>query len=341
MKRLPQIDTDCSDLYKTIYAPVQNRLLLAAVELGIFDLLSDPVPAGDIARALAAHLGNTRAFLDALVSCGYLEKRNGRYRNNKTADAFLKKNSPTYLGDFIANASQMMLGGLDDLPDLIKKGPKPQPQDQGDTGMQWAKIADPMTRYSLCGKAQQMAGIMSRLPEFAAFRTMLDLGGSTGAYAMAMIEAHPDMVAVIFDQPAVLDVARTTIAQFECQDRIRLMGGDVSHDSIGGGYDFIWTSATLNFFRTDLDRVMNQIYAALNPGGVFACLQDGLKEERTQPKAVVLPMLAWALTGNDIRFDQGEIADVMLQTGFKSVHSQTITTTDGPMDLDIGRKSLE
>jgi len=299
----------------------------------------EPVSADNATYVSSTHPGNTKAFLDALVSCGYLDKEDGLYRNSGLASAFLERSSATYLGDFLTGASQIVAGFLDDLPELIRHGPQYcLPEEKEDTGTQWTAMADATTRYSLSGKAQQIAGIVSRLHEFASFKKMLDLGDSAGDHAMAMVHSHPDMKAVIFDQPAVVDIAETTIKKFGFQERIKFIGGDFVHDAIGDDYDFIWTSATLNFCKADLDLVLKKTFSALNPGGVFACLQDGLTDERTQPKEIVLPMLSCVLTGNDIRFDRGEIADDMLQTGFRSIHSQTIKNTDGPMDLDIGRK---
>ena len=40
-------------------------------------------------------------------------------------------------------------------------------------------------------------------------------------------------------------------------------------------------------------------------------------------------------------FDQGEIARSMLGAGFISVHSRTIATPMGELDLDIARKGGE
>jgi hypothetical protein len=85
-------------------------------------------------------------------------------------------------------------------------------------------------------------------------------------------------------------------------------------------------------------RLKNKIHDALNPGGVFINFSDGLTQERTKPEIMVVGWLSKALTGHDMGFDQGFIADSMLRVGFKSVHSRTLDTPMGPMDLEIGRK---
>ena len=84
---------------------------------------------------------------------------------------------------------------------------------------------------------------------------------------------------------------------------------------------------------------MKKVYDALNSGGVFIVLHEGLTHERTKPDIMVLPMLSLALMGQDMCFDQGFIADSMLRVGFKSIRSRTLDTDCGPMDLDLGRKA--
>jgi len=147
------------------------------------------------------------------------------------------------------------------------------------------------------------------------------------------------MKGVIFDQPAIVKVAESFIKEYELEDRMDVLGGDYSHDSIGDGYDLVWACATLNFYKNDMDSLMKKIHSALNPGGVFVSLHDGLTSERTKPYEMVLHMFSSALMRQNFGFDQGFIADSMLRVGFKSVRSRTLITTMGPMDLDIGRKA--
>ena len=102
--------------------------------------------------------------------------------------------------------------------------------------------------------------------------------------------------------------------------------------------DLILASATPNFLKDDLDSFLTKIFDALNSNGVFIILSDGLTDERTKPELMVTGWLSMALTGQDMGFDQGFIADSMLRVGFRSVRSRTLEMPMGPMDLDIGRK---
>ena len=167
---------------------------------------------------------------------------------------------------------------------------------------------------------------------------MLDLAGGPGLVGIAIVSAHPSMKGIIFELPAVAKIAESYIKEYGMEDRIEILAGDYNQDPIGEGYDLVWASNALTFAKDDMNSLTKKIYDALNPGGVFLVLHEGLTHERTKPDIMVLPMLSLALMGQDICFDQGEIADSMLRVGFKSVRSRTLDTDWGPMDLDIGRK---
>ena len=119
--------------------------------------------------------------------------------------------------------------------------------------------------------------------------------------------------------------------------RLRWQVGYIE-DSIGEGYDLVWTSFTL--LRSSLDTVVGKIHAALKPGGVYVSLAEGLRDERTQPTQMINSMLPMSLRWDGSMFEQGEIAHAMLDAGFRSVHSRVEDGLElhGPACLDIGRK---
>jgi len=337
MKKLPEINVTFNELYRILSGPVQSKLLLTGIELKVFNHLSEPKSSDDVAKAIETHPENTRLFLDGLAASNLVVKNKGLYQNTPITQASLVEGSPTFIGEMFILMSQMQDTPIADLPRLVKEGP-PLPSKETDMGSEEVWIRYAASNYQRAGTAQQAVEIVSGLPEFPSFGKMLDLGGGPGLIGIAIVAAHPTMKGVIFDKPSVVNVAETFVKEYEMEDRMEVMGGDYKHDSIGDGYDLIWASATLNFARHDLDRPIKKIYDALNPGGVFVSLSDGLTCERIKPENYVLSTLPSALMGQDMGIDQGVIADAMLRAGFKSVRSRTIDTPMMPMDLDIGRK---
>jgi len=338
MMKLPEVNISFADLYMALAAPVRTKLLLTGIELKVFNLLSEPTSAGTVAQATSAHPGNTRLFLDGLAATALVQKKNNLYQNTPVTQAFLVEGSPTYLGQFLTFVNRWFAPALEDLPRLVREGPTPRPEAGEEPEEIWTQYAASGADYQRAGMAQQAVEIVSRLPEFPAFRKMLDLGGGPGLIGVAIVAAHPNMKGIIFDLPAMVKVTETFIKEYKMEDRIDVLDGDYNHDSIGGGYDLVWASASLNFGKDNMDSLMKKIYDALNPGGVFISCQDGLTHERTKPAIHVLSMMSTALMGQDMYFNQGFIADTMLRVGFKCVRSRTLDMPVGPMDLDIARK---
>ncbi len=341
MKKLPEVNASFEDLYEILIAPIRSKLMLAGIELGVFNQLSEPETADAVAAAIESHPENTKLFLDGLAACDLVTKKDGTYQNTTTAQEFLVEGSQTYLGELFTFQTQISLyAGLNDLPELVREGPPPPtPEMDMASGEMWAQFAVSMANSERAGTAQQAVRIVSDLPEFPTFKRMLDLGGGPGLLGIAIVAAHPSMSGTIFDQPAVVKVAQAFVREYEMDDRIEVVGGDYTTDPIGEGYDLIWASATLNFARDDMDSMITKIYDALNPGGVFITYSEGLTHERTKPDTHVLSMISLSLMGQDMCFDQGEIADSMLRVGFRSIRSRTLLDRRwGQMDLDIGRK---
>ncbi len=64
--------------------------------------------------------------------------------------------------------------------------------------------------------------IVSKLPEFANFQKMLDLGSGPGIYAIAIVSSHRSMKGVVFDRAPQINIAQTFINEYE-------NGGENSH----------------------------------------------------------------------------------------------------------------
>lgn len=338
MLSLPFVEQDYADLYGLVAAPIRGRLLTAGLELGIFDHLDEFRDEAEMSAALGAHPGNTELFLDALAAIGVVEKKEGRYRNSEQAMRFLMRRSPVPLGGLLLMIKRRCEDSLSDLPGLVLNGPRSDPTDDGSSEASWAEAARVSAAWVAGGVGQAMAAVLADLPEFPRFQKMLDLGGGHGMFALYFTAAHPSMSAVVYDRPAVVAAAGEFIRKYAARDRVGTQAGDYLRDDIGTGYDLVWACSTLNFARHDLDTLTGKVFAALKPGGVFASFQDGLTHERTSPD-IMLGHLGEAMRlGRDVFFSQGEIAASMLRCGFRHVHSRTMETPMGPMDLDIARK---
>lgn len=336
---LPEVDVSPEPLYRMCYAFIQSQLLLTGIELKIFNILCEPKTAEQVAHIIGGHPQNTLLFLNGLAACELVNKKHGVFRNTPIAQTFLVEGKPTSLGEGFIRQIAMSEKMLKNLSQRVLEGPPATaPENPSDSPEQWGSRALWMANHERAGIAQQMAAIVSALPEFPSFTKMLDLGGGPGIFGIAMVAKHPTMRGIIFDRKPVVDVARRFIAEYGLENRMAVLAGDYNQDDVGRGYDLIWASSTLNFAQHHMETVMAKICNALNPGGVFINLSEGLIDEGTRPDFFVMCTMGWAMSNPMSAFEQGVIADAMLHAGFRSVKSRTLLTGWGPMDLDIARK---
>jgi predicted O-methyltransferase YrrM len=336
MRNLPEVGLSFDPLTRILNGAIRAKLLLTAIELEAFSHLGAPMSAERLARELGTHPENTRVFLDALAANDLLHKQNGRYANTPLAGAFLVKGEPTYVGDALLADAEWMQPALHSMAALVKHGPTAANRPR--QSVPPAKEAEVYANCQRAGVAQRVAAMVSQLPEFSRMKKMLDLGAGAGLIGIAIVAAHPTMTGVLFDRPAIIQVAQRFIREYELQDRVTTIGGDYSTDPIGDGYDLVWTRYTLS--RDNLDLVVRRIHAALNPGGVYFSYAEGLTHEHTRPVMLINGMLAFSLTDAYTMFDEGEIAQAMLRAGFKSVHSGVVERSEpyGPAVIDVARK---
>ena len=338
MKPLPEVHTPFTGLYETLVQPILARMLLTGIEFGVFDHLDRPISAEALAKTIGTHAGNTALLLNGLAAMDVVVKKDGLYSNAPVTRTFLTRESPTYLGDFLAANSRLWFAPLaDNMAGLVKDGPRAitRPSLPGDPAAQHATLS---LHYERAGVAQEIAALVSELPEFPAFRTMLDLGGGPGLICLAVVARHSSMKGTVFDLPVVARIAETIIDEYGAQDRVNTVSGNYLADDIGSGYDLVLACATLNAAMGSLDSITVKIRDSMSPNGVLVSLHDGLTHERTRPPIMVASILSTAMLGRDPAFDQGQIAGSMGRAGFRSVDSRTLETGVGPMDLDIARK---
>ncbi|XHH07633.1 MAG: methyltransferase [Candidatus Bathyarchaeia archaeon] len=338
MKELPKIKNSWGDLYGLLRIGAQSSLFVKALEWKIFDYLTEAVSAQEVAAKLNSHPRNTELFLNFLAGMEFINKKNGLFCNTEKSNEFLVSNSSTYMGAFFLHINNWSKNLLPNLDSLVKNGPPEQQAVNLSNDKLWAASARTSAVYQYCGEAQHIAHIVAALPEFPKMKLMLDLGGGAGFYAMILVNAHPSMKGVIFEQSAVASVAREFVKEYQMDARVSVMEGNYFTSDLGGPYDFIFASSTLNFYKNKLEELFSKIYRSLNPRGVFMTYQDGIKNNRTQPVSHITEFLLPELMGMDFALEQGKIAETMLRVGFRSVRSFTRHSDLDDMDIDIARK---
>src|SRR5262252_1678505 len=86
-----------------------SKTLLSAVEMEVFtELARGPESLEALTGRLGLHPRSSRDFLDALVSLGFLERKDGHYSNTRSTDLFLDRRKPSYIGGILEMANKRL-----------------------------------------------------------------------------------------------------------------------------------------------------------------------------------------------------------------------------------------
>ena len=100
-----------------------SKTLLSAVEMELFtELAKHSEDLETLQGRLGLHPRSARDFLDALVSLKFLERRNGRYYNTPSADFFLDKRKPSYIGGILEMANHRLYPFWSHLTTALRTG---------------------------------------------------------------------------------------------------------------------------------------------------------------------------------------------------------------------------
>ena len=101
-------------------------------------------------------------------------------------------------------------------------------------------------------------------------RSLLDVGGGSGAFSIALCAANPGLRATVLDLPAVLAVAAEQRAAAGLTDRISLLPGDAPPAEWPGGQDVVLMSYLLSALDDEqIDVVLARAAACLDAGGLL------------------------------------------------------------------------
>jgi predicted O-methyltransferase YrrM len=258
----------------------ESKVLLTAVTLDLFDVLAEsPGTVEDIARRLHANPRASALLLNGLVAMGVLRKDGERYANAPEAEQFLVRKSPQYAGHMLLlqDAEWNHWGRLES---TVRTGRSPVKDHLFRTDPRLAEnVLMVLHRVAL-----QHAPALARQVDLSEAKSLMDLGGGTGMYAIAFCRAYPSLQAVVFDLPETLQTTERIVKESGVEERIALRAGDFNQDTLGGPYDAVLMSDILHYQGPEANAALvRKVHGALAPGGRLIIKDRFLDEERISP----------------------------------------------------------
>lgn len=307
----------------------EGRIVLTAVELDLFSALGDGATPTELARRLAADPRGIGCLLHALAALGLLEKRGESFHNGPVAARFLSAGSPDdRRGALLHNAALWHRWSA--LTECVRTGRPADrgPRDATDTESFIAAMhANAMERAPALIAALELAGV----------RRVLDVGGGSGGYAIALARALPQARIEVLDLAGVVPLTARYLAAAGVADRVGTRVGDLNADDLGSGHDLVLISAIchMNGAAQNAD-LIRRAARSLAPGGRVVVLDHILEPDRTAPVAgaiFAVNMLVNTAAGGN--YTEAEYFAWMRDAGLGGV---TRVRMPGPTGLVVGTR---
>ena len=213
---------------------MRAQALAFCLRSGLFDRLAEnPATAEEL--GLAPRVAPT--LLAFLSSQGLIEPDGqGRFRNTPVSDTFLVRSSPRYAGgrSLLFQGRHAQIGQLGK---VLATGRPLAETGLADSFDNFSKDDQRWFAEGMLANAASGARYLTSELDLSPFRQLLDVGGNTGGYTTALLEAFPTLKATIFDLEAVRPLAEERIAALRLQERCRFVGGSFFDDALPTGHD--------------------------------------------------------------------------------------------------------
>ncbi len=279
MNSTPRPDT--TRLQRMARAYTESAVLWAALDLGLFTAVANGASDED---AVAQACDISRLDAERLVVCcltlDLLRIEEGRLANPPDVARYLVQGERSYAGPWMTFTRRDVPGWFR-IAELMTDGPEPTLLGMyEDLTVEQARKYHEATYSIGMGAGRRFA----RTVDLSGRRRMLDLGGGSGAYSINVVQAHPDMTAVVFDLPPVVEVTRQFLADNRVADRVDTVGGDFTADPLPDDCDVVVMASNLPIYDAEvISGVVARAHDALLPGGEMHLIGEMLDDDRRGP----------------------------------------------------------
>ncbi|SFE12663.1 methyltransferase [Roseivivax sediminis] len=331
--------TEADQISDIAFGFMGSKALFVALDHQIFTHLSKgAADVDEISEKTGLHPDRAETLLTALAGLGLLTVSDGRFANAPGAEVFLVQGAKYDFGDYLRlQVGRQMYGLISQLGAAISGN---MPPDATVSYEDWFEDAEEARLYSESQHAGSLgpARQVTKKVDLSGARTLLDVGGGTGAFAITLCQAFPELTATVVDFANVSKLGRRYVDEAGLSDRIRYVDGNALRTDWPDGQDIVMMSYLLSGVPgSEHDGLVARAYHHLVPGGRLLIHDFVVEADRSGPKLAALWQLQHtAFTPEARSVDAAGLSNLLSGAGF--AETEVIEMIPAMTKLAVGRR---
>lgn len=327
------------ELSMVAFGFMASKALFAALHIDLFSKLSGTSMAIDeISAATAVPRNRIVTLVTALASIGAVSFEEGKVANSPAAEQFLVQGARYDFGDYLRyQIDKQMYPFLQQLNEVMDGTLKASAVD---SYQHWMSDPEEAVLYSESQHAGSLGPgrTLARKVDLSEAKTLLDVGGGTGAMTISLLKAYPELTSTIIDFPNVSQIGWRFIAEAEMVNRVRYIPGNAIECEWPTEQSAVLMSYLLSGVPGEkIGQLLRSAWASLEPGGRLMIHDFMVDADRKGPTLAALWQLQhMAFTPDSQSLSLAWLAEQLKQAGFEiELRDELIP---GMTKLIVGRK---
>lgn len=267
----------------------RSRVLLAALELDVFEFTRSGRSVAEVERHVGLHPRSARIFLDALVGLEMLTRStDGTYENSATAERYLVSSSPQFFGADLLERSRRSYCHWNWLTEALRTGePQAEP-----TATLLGGAVPPDPDHCRRSVVFDRLAELSDLPE----GTWWSVIATDAALAVHLALAHPTTVGNVVTTAAAAPSVRAQLALAGLDHRVGVAECDVFDDQLPPTAVYM-VDGLRDYSATERERLLDRVRSAMPNGGALVVVDDVIDDDRRTNGPALLSALDAVVEG--------------------------------------------
>lgn len=324
---MPDVTPD--SIMKIAMGFMAAKHLFAANEVGLFEALAaGPASIAELEEKINIPSRTLAIVANAMVSLGMLELEGEHYRNSDAASTFLAGRPGPDMRPMLRFWNRISYPTWQKLDSAVRTG---------EAQALFGDFSDEEQRIFSAGVESftaPMAAALAAAYDFARHRRVLDVGGGTGSFLLAVLRRHTALEGTLFELTGASAVARQRLAREAEGARIEIVAGDLAKDPLPLGHDVLIVANTLHVLSAAHNiSLLEKLRAAVSTGARLLLVDFWTDSTHTKPPAASLMSGEFlVISGEGQAYSEAEADAWLAQTGWKKIERKPLA---GPGSLIV------